>query len=86
MVIADQKSLPVAVYVGGASPSENTLVEATLNASYTKTTPALLVGDKAYDSDPLDKYLREMYGVSLIAPHKANRVKPKTQDGRQFRR
>ena len=86
MVIADQNSLPVAVHVGSASPSEITLVERTLNARYTKATPTLLVGDKAYDSDPLDKHLRDTYDVHLIAPHKANRIKPKTQDGRQFRR
>jgi transposase len=86
MVIADQKSLPIAVSVGSASPSENTLVKTTINACYTKGTPTLLIGDKAYDSDPLDHYLKETYDVSLIAPHKANRVKPKTQDGRPFRR
>ena len=86
MVIADKKSLPVAVSVGSASPSENTLVEATINARYTKTIPTLLIGDKAYDSDPLDQYLKATYAVGLIAPHKANRVKAKTQDGRQFRR
>ena len=86
MVIADKKSLPVAVSVGSASPSENTLVEATINARYTKTIPTLPIGDKAYDSDPLDQYLKATYAVGLIAPHKANRVKAKTQDGRQFRR
>ena len=86
MVIADKKSLPVAIHVGSASPSGNTLVETTINARYTKTTPTLLIGDKAYDSDPLDAYLKDTYDVSLVAPHKVNRIKPKTQDGRQFRR
>jgi len=86
MVIADKNSLPVAVRVGSASPSEVTLVETTINTKYTKANPTLLVGDKAYDSDPLDQYLKDTYDVSLIAPHKANRVKPKTQDGRPFRR
>lgn len=77
MVIADKKSLPVAIHVGSASPSENTLVEATINSRYTKTTPTLLIGDKEYDSDPLDAYLKGAYDVSLVAPHKTNRVKPK---------
>jgi len=44
-----------------------------------------LIGDRAYDSDPLDSKLREE-GIELIAPHRRNRVKPKTQDGRKLRR
>jgi len=39
---------------------------------------------KAYDSDPLDREC-EALGVTLIAPHKRNRVKPSTQDGRPLR-
>jgi len=45
-----------------------------------------LIGDKAYDSDPLDKQLRADFGVELISPHKANRKRAKTQDGRKLRR
>jgi transposase len=44
-----------------------------------------LIGDKAYDSDPLDQELQEQ-GIEMIAPHKQNRKKPKTQDGRALRR
>lgn len=44
-----------------------------------------MIGDLAYDSDPLDQRLRRR-GVRLIAPHKANRVRAKTQDGRELRR
>jgi len=44
-----------------------------------------LIGDRAYDSDPLDTKLRDE-GIELIAPHRRNRVKPKTQDGRKLRR
>jgi transposase len=44
-----------------------------------------LIGDKAYDSDPLDACLAEC-GIELIAPHRSNRKKPKTQDGRPLRR
>jgi transposase len=86
MVIADKKSLPVAIHVGSASPSEVTLVEQTLDTHFTKKAPVLIVGDKAYDSDPLDVRLQQTYQVTLVAPHKANRVKPKTQDGRVLRR
>ena len=44
-----------------------------------------MIGDLAYDCDPLDQRLRRR-GVRLIAPHKSNRVRPKTQDGRELRR
>jgi transposase len=44
-----------------------------------------LIGDKAYDSDPLDAALLEE-GIEMIAPHRNNRKRPKTQDGRKLRR
>ena len=86
MVIADKSSLPIAVHVGSASPSEITLEEKTIATHFTNTTPTLLIGDKAYDSDPLDTVLKDTYNIDLVAPHKANRVKAKTQDGRTLRR
>ena len=45
----------------------------------------ILIGDKAYDSDPLDASLRSR-GVEMVSPHKKNRKKPTTQDGRRLRR
>lgn len=48
--------------------------------------PDKMIGDRAYDSDPLDVRLEQQYGVELIAPHKINRSKPPTQDGRKLRR
>jgi transposase len=62
-----------------------TLVETTLQKRFTKEKPEKLIGDRAYDSDPLDERLRKR-GIQLIAPHKANRKKPATQDGRCLRR
>lgn len=44
-----------------------------------------MIGDRAYDSDPLDTRLEQRYGIELIAPHKSNRRR-KTQDGRKLRR
>jgi len=44
-----------------------------------------LIGDKAYDSDPLAKELIERWWIELIAPNRSNR-KVKTQDGRKLRR
>lgn len=85
MVITDATGLPLAVHTTSASPHEVTLVEATLNETLTVGRPRRLVGDRAYDSDPLDLRLAAQ-GVELIAPHKRNRVKPKTQDERALRR
>ena len=48
--------------------------------------PEKVIGDKAYDSDPLDKHLAEERGVEMIAPHKDNRCQDSTQDGRALRR
>ena len=47
--------------------------------------PERLIGDKAYDSDPLDAALAAQ-GVQMISPHRKNRNKPKTQHGRELRR
>jgi len=44
-----------------------------------------LIGDRAYDSDLLDAALRAK-GIEMIAPHRRNRRRPKTQDGRKLRR
>lgn len=62
-----------------------TLVEDTLRKRFTKEKPERLIGDRAYDSDPLDARLHKQ-GIELIAPHKSNRQKPATQDGRPLRR
>ena len=47
--------------------------------------PTRLIYDRAADSDPLRKRLKRR-GIELICPHKSNRRKPPTQDGRKLRR
>jgi transposase len=86
MGLADAHGLPLAVDVGSASPHEVTLVEATLDACFLEELPRRVVGDKAYDSDPLDARLAEERNIELIAPHRGGRRKPPTQDGRPLRR
>ena len=61
------------------------LVEETLDKRFTEEKPERLIGDRAYDSDPLDARLHKQ-AIELIAPHKFNRKKPATQDGRVLRR
>ncbi len=85
MAVADRSGLPIAVYSESAAPHEVTLVGPTLKSRFTEASPKRLIGDKGFDSDPLDERLQEQ-GIEMIAPHKANRVKPKTQDGRALRR
>ena len=86
MAFSDGSGLPVSVYAASASPHEITLVEETLAASFAPGEPERLVGDRAYDSDPLDAALAER-DIEMIAPHQRNRKKKKkTQDGRKLRR
>lgn len=86
MAIADRNGLPIAAHVGSASPHEVKLVDQTIDARFVEDCPKILIGDRAYDSDPLDEHIAEKYGTALVAPHKENRKKPKTQDGRVLRR
>lgn len=59
-------------------------MEQVLAGSFLDELPARLIGDKAYDSDPLDQKLAEDYDIELIAPNR--RKRSKTQDGRKLRR
>ena len=86
MGLADAQGLPLAFNAGSASPHEVTLVDATLDACFLDDLPTRVIGDKAYDSDSLDRRMNEERGVEMIAPHRANRRKPATQDGRPLRR
>src|SRR5271169_3854903 len=85
IVITDDHSLPLAVSIESASPHESQLVEGVLGHSFLNTLPARLIGDKAYDSDRLDRDLADRYGIEMIAPHRGQRREP-TQDGRPLRR
>jgi len=78
-------SIPIAVSVQAASPHESQLVEEALGHSFLDELPEHLIGDRAYDSDSLDRDLDAAYGIEMIAPHRRNRKHP-TQDGRPLRR
>jgi transposase len=94
MVVVDGKGVPLGEYLHSASPAEVRLAETTLAAirvgrrhhpGRPRQKPVRVIADKAYDSDPLRKRLRQR-GIELICPHKKNRVRPATQDGRALRR
>jgi transposase len=83
MVITDAHGLPIAVRTFGASTHEVKLVTQTLAARFVEELPEVLIGDKAYDSDKLDRKLRRRK-VKMVAPNRAGRSK--SQDGRVLRR
>jgi len=85
MGIADSHGLPLALRTESASPAEVTLVKKTIEERIVANVPERLIGDKAYDSDKLDREMMDEYGVEMIAPNKENRKVP-TQDGRPLRR
>ncbi len=84
MAVAAVNSVPLAITIDSASPHESHLVDETLAGSFLDELPQRLVGDKAYDSDLLDRHLEEEYGIEMIAPNRENRSK--SQDGRPLRR
>jgi transposase len=92
MVVASGQGIPLGVQLASASPHEATLIESTLEKvsvprrrGRPRKNPQRLIYDRAADSDPLRKRLRRR-GIDLICPHKSNRRKPRTQDGRKLRR
>jgi len=86
MAISDGHGLPRAVHVASASPHETKLVEPTLQRRFLAETPERLIGDRTYDSGPLDAQIRERFRVQLLATHNSTRSRKSTQDGPVLRR
>ena len=82
--MADGSGLPLAVGIESGQRNEQKLVVPLLRRRFLKQLPKRLIGDKAYDSDPLDAELAAL-GVEMIAPHHPRRRRI-TQDGRPLRR
>jgi len=85
MAIVDRHGLPLAVTTHAANHHEVTLVQLTFDFYMIEAQPENLIGDRAYDSDKLDAEMRKQ-GTEMIAPHRSNRVRKATQDGRRLRR
>jgi transposase len=85
MLLIDGNGTPCGNMIESASPHEVNLIESLLAQRAIHRRPKKLIYDKAADSDPLRSRLLKR-GIDLIAPHKSNRVKPPTQDGRKLRR
>lgn len=85
MLLVDGEGTPLAIDIASASPAEVQLIEPLLTRTVAGPPPKRLIYDKAADSDPLRTRLAEQQ-IELICPHRNNRVRAKTQDGRALRR
>src|SRR4029078_9727620 len=77
--------LPLSVSTHAANHHEVRLVQLCFDFYMIEAKPEKLIGDRAYDSAPLDAELRKD-GIEMIAPHRCNRSKPPTQDRRRLSR
>src|SRR5215831_3225432 len=85
MAIVDRHGLPLSVSTHAANHHEVRLVQLCFDFYMIEAKPENLIGDRAYDSDPLDEELRKDDALP-IAPHRSNRSKPPTQDRRRLSR
>jgi hypothetical protein len=85
MAIVDRHGLPLSVSTHAANHHEVCLVRLCFDFYMIEAKPENLIGDRAYESDPLDEELRND-GIEMIAPHRSNRSKPPTQDRRRLSR
>ena len=85
MLLTDGGDLPLSLELASASEAEVNLIEPLIDQAVTPEVPRRLIYDAAADSDPLRQRLAER-GIELVCPHRRNRVRPPTQDGRKLRR
>ncbi|HLM53184.1 MAG TPA: IS5 family transposase [Pseudoxanthomonas sp.] len=85
MAIVDRAGLPLSVSTHAANHHEVKLVQLSLDFYMIEAMPEIVIGDRAYDSDDLDDDL-DGKGIRMVSPHRRNRKKPRTQDGRELRR
>jgi transposase len=94
MVMVDGAGLPLGDHLHSGFLSEVQLVEATLASirvgwrhrpGRPRKKPECIIADRGYESYPMRKQLARR-GIELIAPHRKNRRKPATLDGRALRR
>ena len=79
MAIVDRHGLPLSVSTHAANHHEVRLVQLYFDFFMIEAKPETLIGDRAYDSDPLDDDLRKD-GIEIVTPRRSNRRKYATQD------
>jgi transposase len=93
MVVVDGQGIPLGSHTDSASPAEVRLAEKTIEQikvpkkgpGRPRTRPKRVIGDKAYDSDPLRKGLKK-WGINLLSPHRRNHRNANRQDDRLWDR
>jgi transposase len=92
--LVERQGIPLGGTVAPSTPAEVKLVDAALatvrvpplvTPGRPRRTPPRLIADRGYDSDELRQRLGAR-GIQLIAPHRSNRRRPRTADGRALRR
>jgi transposase len=85
--LANGDGLPLSVAIDGGNRHDIVLTERVLDAAFVADLPPKLVGDKAWDSAPLQKTLADERNIELIAPLRGGiRASRRKQDGRSMRR
>jgi transposase len=87
-VVTDAEGIPIGVATGAADLAETELIGPALDSipeAVELPAEVPVIADKAYDSDPLRAELADD-GYILLSPHRKNRKKPPTNDGRRMRR
>ena len=85
MLLVDGEGTPLGADINSASHHEVNLIEPLIDKRICRQRPKRLLYDLAGDSDPLRQRLAKRK-IELICPHRKNRTKAKTQDGRKLRR
>jgi transposase len=85
-LVVDAGGVPLAAATDAANVDEGYMAGAVL-AGVTVAVPGgvPVLADRAYDSDPLRAWLWDC-GFRLLSPHRKDRKRPPTNDGRRMRR
>lgn len=87
-LVTDANGIPIGAATAAANIAETALIGPALDsipAAVELPQGVPVIADKAYDSDPLRDAL-DAAGFTLLSPHRDNRAKPSTNDGRRMRR
>src|ERR1700738_2583678 len=85
MAIVDRDGLPLSVNAHAANHHEVRLVQLCFDFYMIEAKPENLIGDRAYDGDPLDEEMRKD-DIEMIAPPRTSRCKRPRRDRRRLRR
>jgi transposase len=84
MAIADRFGLPISATIASGERHEVRNVDEAVKQRFTSKAPERIIGDRAFDSTPLEEELADK-AIELIAP-KRTTSRTRKQDGRALRR